>query len=100
MEWVILGVLIGLGGLVAVFFLGLGGVAKASSDKTRRENENAPELLDKAFDGRDVATWRFTGGGGLTQEQVIEGAAERGYRMTGSAPDGKYMTVVTFEKRP
>lgn len=48
---------------------------------TSEESKDPEAALDAAFNGEDVATWQQVIGG-LSEQDVIKGAAARGYRIT------------------
>lgn len=94
MGWVIgIALLAVVGGIIAA--MALVGAGLREGEKQRK---NAPALLDDKFDGQaTTATWTITLGS-LTEAEVIEGAAERGYRMTNSTQSGSGPTTLVFER--
>lgn len=95
MGWIIgLAVIAVLGGFIAAALLVGAGLREGG-----KQRKNAPALLDEKFDGqRGTTTWTVQIGS-LTEAEVIEGAAERGYRMTGSTQRGRSgPTTLAFER--
>lgn len=77
----------------AVGFILLMALAASGGSK---ESKNPDAALDAAFsDGGDIATWQLTMGG-LSERQVVAGAAERGYRPVSAAGRSG---LITFERR-
>lgn len=81
--------------LLATTLVGFVALMALAARSGTKEYDHPDEALDNAFTGGDVATWQLTIGG-LGQRQVVEGAAQRGYRLT--APAGSN-GVLTFERR-
>lgn len=57
----------------------------------RQSEENAPHLLDEAFDGRGLVTYTVSLGT-LPFERVVVGARERGYRLDSQSGRDSYGT--------
>lgn len=84
-------------GLMLLGAFGIGWFATSGKRDARQKTE-APALLDAAFDGRPTATFSLSSLRSYpTKEDVIQGAAERGYRFAGSS-DEKYGSTMVFEK--
>lgn len=81
-------------------FAGLGAVAVVGKDAKRSEaaEANSKELLDELFDGRANVSYRLAGG--MKEETVLNGAAERGYTLV-STTSNKYggTEALYFAKR-
>ena len=77
--------------LVAVFsWLG------RTMNRTRAENlANAPRILDETFAGAPQATYTV-GLATLQFEEVVEGAAARGYKLTSQS--GESVKTLVFER--
>jgi hypothetical protein len=88
-------------GLGAVLFVVLVVVAVRTVGQSRREYEaKAPEVLDRAFDGREYVTFTVSMGT-LPFEQVVIGARERGYRLDSQSGRDSYGTqTLVFAKVP
>lgn len=94
MGWVIVLLLFAVIGGVVIAFALLGSALREGD----RAKKNAPALLDATFAGDPVVTYTVTLAS-LDQETVIKGAAERGYRMTGSTQQGQSgPTTLVFER--
>ena len=76
--------------LVLLVVLLVGGVRVFSAAR-REAQANAPQLLDKAFDGRPMASFTVAASG-LPFEQVVVGARERGYRLDSQSGRDSYGT--------
>lgn len=77
---------------IPIAFLAMMVLAASSGSAQAKDPEAA---LNGVFTGEEVTTWQLTIGG-LSQDQVVKGAAERGYRLTAAAGSNG---VLTFERR-
>jgi hypothetical protein len=94
----ILLILVLLGGMMFVGWLGLGLFLHGNRTRKRAE-ERAPEILDAAFDGRTNVVFKMNMET-PSYETVILGAKERGYALaheTNNTDDGVAKTLI-FEK--
>jgi hypothetical protein len=79
-------------GLAAVLLVVALVVAVRAVNTSRRQSEeNAPHLLDEAFDGRDLVSFTVSMGT-LPFERVVVGARERGYRLDSQSGRDSYGT--------
>ena len=103
MELLIILVLLIVIGVVVVPIVGslLGGGLFFWTERTRRKaEENAPTILDEAFDGRDDVVFKINMET-PSYETVVLGAKERGYRLSSESNDtasGVAKTLI-FERR-
>lgn len=75
-------------------FLGAIGLLGREEKAQKRAEENAPVLLDEAFDGRDDVVYK-AGPGTLKVETVVLGAKARGYRLLNQSDEpGNRKTLV------
>ena len=70
------------------------GVRKSAEKSTQK---NAEQLLNQTFNGTETATYRVTGGG-LTFDQVLNGAEQRGYKLHAQNKDTKKVSTLVFKK--
>lgn len=71
-------------GVMAFGFFGLM-FAGASLRAESKAKANAPATLDVAFDGRRRVIYKINGFAGLKFDDVVTGAEDRGYRLTGDS---------------
>lgn len=86
-----------IGGVAVFFFLCFATFGKMSSNR-REAADNAPRILDEAFDGRDDVVVKVTMSS-LPYETYVLGAKERGYRLASETSEGRYgLKTLIFER--
>lgn len=90
----VLALLLGVGGAIALFVLMLSGLASQDA----KEKSAAPDKIAAAFDGAEQTVVYTASVTGPKREQIIKEAAQRGYRFVGSA-DSRWDSAMTFELR-
>lgn len=71
------------------------GVRKYTEKKTQK---NAEQVLDQTFNGTETATYRISAKGGLTFDQVLTGAEDRGYDLHAQNKDTSKVSTLVFKK--
>jgi len=83
----------GAAGWFTIFVLMAGARAK------KKARQNAPAILDKAFNGDGVVVFKIKSES-PDFEDVVLGAQSRGYRMTRQTDTSEFTKTLIFEKEP
>lgn len=87
-----------LGGLLLVYLV----FSKFRKEIKKADDDvqsNPDKYLDEVFDGRKTAVYKVVNfGGTLRDEQVIEGAEERGYELLSQNTDSSFQKTLAFKK--
>lgn len=85
-------------GLMAFGFFGFVFMG-SMSNANKKVQQNAEQILDDTFDGKETAVYKVTSiGGTLKFEQVLAGAEQRGYRLHAQNQDTEHLTTLVFKK--
>ena len=74
------------------------GLFLSTEKKSKQLATELPARMDALFDGRPVVTHTLTMAEEPLQGKIIEGAGERGYRLTNTTQSGRGPVTLIFEK--